>query len=198
MGDLYQEYKPKIDKCFNELKTWIEKYEQILTRNPKDQIAENKLTQLYIYLNNKKKELEELRNHWSYYDAYVEEMNSYIAGVKKFFDEKYLNKISSKSVTEKEAKKALDKCVEELTASLKEIKDFNTKYKQKGNHTDNYAAIKVMKEIESKIQYYKDELVNEQKKSAPNYSELINRFESASSYYRRCVKSTIRDQQYYG
>ena len=197
MENLYQEYKPKIDKCFNELKMWIEKYEQILTRNPKDQIAENKQTQLYIYLNNKKKELEDLRNHRSYYDAYVEEMNNYIAGVKKSFEEKYLGKFfSSKSLSD--AKKALEKCVEELTVSLKEIKDFNTKYKQKGNHTDNYAAIKVMKEIESKIQYYKDELVKEEKKSAPNYSELINRFESASSYYRRYVKSTIRDQQYYG
>lgn len=197
MGNLYQEYKPKIDKCFNELKTWIEKYEQILTRNPKDQFAENKQTQLYFYLNNKKKELEDLQNHRSYYDVYIEEMNNYIAGVKKSFDEKYLGKFfSSKSLND--AKKALEKCVEELTVSLKEIKDFNTKYKQKGNHTDNYAAIKVMKEIESKIQYYKDELVNEQKKSAPNYLELINRFESGYNYYRRLVKSTIRDQQYYG
>lgn len=196
MDNLYLEYKPKIDKCFDEIKALIEQYEKMLTRNPRDRYAESKQSQLYFYLTQKKKDLQDMPNRRGEYEYYIDDMNKHIQGAKKGFNDQYSEKVSSKNLSD--ARKALDKGIADFNASLKEIKDFNTKYKQKGNHTDNYAAIRVMHEIESAMLLYQDDFLKEKQKPSPQYDEFVNRIESATSYYRRLVKATIRDQQYYG
>ena len=197
MESFYEKYKPQIDKCFKEIDELIDLYKIILAKNPHDQNAENKQSQLYFFKNQKKNDLKDMPNREYDYVDYIDSMNKYISSQKEYFNDTYIGKTKS-SHTKKEAKEALDKALIVLDATYKELKDFNLKYKAKGNHTDNYAAIKVMKEIEEAKISYKEELIKEEKKTSPDYESYINKVESDSNHYKKYAKSTIRDQQYYG
>ena len=197
MENFYEKYKSQIDKCFKEIDELIDLYKNILAKNPHDQNAENKQSQLYFFKNQKKNDLKDMPNREYDYMDYIDSMNKYISSQRENYNDTYIGKVKS-SYTKKDAKEALDKAIIVLDAAYKELKGFNLKYKAKGNHTDNYAAIKVMKEIEKAKISYKEELIKEEKKPSPNYENYIKHVESDANYYRKYAKSTIRDQQYYG
>ena len=197
MENFHEKYRPQIDKCFKEIDELIALYEKILAKNPRDQNAENKRSQLYFYKNQKKNDLKDMPNREYDYMDYIDSMNKYISSQRENYNDTYIGKAKS-SYTKKDAKEALDKALVELDAAYKELKDFNLKYKAKGNHTDNYAAIKAMKEIEKAKISFKEELIKEEKKPSPDYESYINHVKSDSNHYSKYAKSTIRDQQYYG
>ena len=195
MAFLYEKYKPEIDKVIEDIKKVIKLYDEVLTKNPKDSYAEKKQNELYIYLNKKKKDLKDMPNRADEFEYYISEMKKYLANARSEYNKSYAGRVRA-DATKEDAKKAFIAASAEFRALIKKLRDFNNQYKQneRGNHTDNYAAMKLMKEIEEKIGKYDSELSKEEQTTKPNYDKYIQGLNSAIEYYKKNVESTIRDQ----
>jgi len=195
MAYLYGKYKPEIDQIIEDIKKVIKLYDEVLTKNPKDSYAEKKQYQLFIYLNKTKKDLLDLPNRADEIEYFISEMRKYLENARSEYNKSYAGRVRP-DATKEDAKKAFMTASDEFRALIKKLRDFNNKYKQneRGNHTDNYAAMKLMKEIEEKIGYYDSELSKEEQAAKPNYDKYINRLNSIIEYYKKNVESTIRDQ----
>ena len=193
MASLYWNYKPEIDKCIEEIKKIIQLYDVVLTKDPKDSYAAKKQYRLFVDLDKKKNEMLDLPDDDEKLKKFIIDFKEYISNAQSEYDKTYAGKLRP-DATKEDAKKAFIKASDEFQKLIKRLTDFNNQYKSKGNHTDNYACVKLMNELEGKIEYYETELLKEEQVLKPNYDKYILRLDSIIEYYKRNVESTIRDQ----
>ena len=194
MAFIYEKYKPEIDKCVEDIRKIIQLYNVVLTKDPKDSYAEKKQRELYTYLNEMKKELRDLPNSDEGYIKYISKMKEYFLNAQDEYDKTYAGKLRP-DATKEDAKKALIKAIDEFQKLIKRLTDFNNQYKSKGNHTDNYACVKLINELKEKVMKYESESLKEEKPLKPNYDKYIYGLNIVIEYYKKLVESTIRDQK---